>query len=66
MKFEFSRQERAQAQRTLDNLKALPALGFTLKRNTVSSFVKNFAAYFERNNLGPFVIENDVGLQVNV
>ena len=38
--FDFDRQERAQAQRTLDNMKALPALGFTLKHDTVSSFVR--------------------------
>ena len=64
--FDFDRQERAQAQRTLDNMKALPALGFTLKHDTVSSFVKGLAAYCEQNNIGPLVIENNVGLQVKV
>jgi len=64
--FDFDRQERAQAQRTLDNMKALPALGVTLKHDTVSSFVKGLAAYCEQNNIGPLVIENDVELQVKV
>jgi hypothetical protein len=47
-------------------MKALPALGFTLKHDTVSSFVKGLAAYCEQNNIGPLVIENNVGLQVKV
>jgi hypothetical protein len=41
-------------------MKALPALGFTLKHDTVSSFVKGLAAYCEQNNIGPLVIENNV------
>ena len=47
-------------------MKALPALGVTLKHDTVSSFVKGLAAYCEQNNIGPLVIENNVGLQVKV
>ena len=56
--FDFDRHERAQAQRALDNVKALPVLGATLKHNTVASFVKDLAAYCEQNNIaiGPLVI----------
>jgi hypothetical protein len=47
-------------------MKALPALDFTLKHDTVSSFVKGLAAYCEQNNIGALVIENNVELQVKV
>jgi hypothetical protein len=47
-------------------MKALAALDFTLKHDTVASFVKGLAAYCEQNNIGPLVIENNVGLQVKV
>ena len=47
-------------------MKALPALDFTLKHDTVASFVKGLAAYCEQNNIGALVIENNVELQVKV